>query len=80
MKTDRQIQQDVFNELKWEPSVNSASIGVDVRNGVVTLAGWPTFWGAGDRDYHRQNAVSAVRYLTSAKGITDINTIKSAAP
>jgi osmotically-inducible protein OsmY len=79
MKTDRQIQQDVFNELRWEPSVNSASIGVEVRNGVVTLAVWPTLSGAGDRDYQRQIAFSGVRYMTGAKGITDITTIKSAA-
>jgi osmotically-inducible protein OsmY len=39
MKTDAQLQQDVIAELKWEPSVNAASIGVAVREGVVTLTG-----------------------------------------
>lgn len=39
MKTDTQIQQDVLAELKWEPSVNAAHIGVEVSDGVVTLAG-----------------------------------------
>ena len=39
MKTDAQVQQDVLAELKWEPSVNSAKIGVEVEDGVVTLAG-----------------------------------------
>jgi osmotically-inducible protein OsmY len=39
MKTDSQLQQDVIAELKWEPAVNSARIGVEVVNGVVTLAG-----------------------------------------
>jgi osmotically-inducible protein OsmY len=39
MKTDAQVQQDVIAELKWEPSVNSAQIGVEVKNGIVTLAG-----------------------------------------
>ena len=39
MKTDSQIQQDVLAELKWEPSVNAAHIGVEVSDGVVTLAG-----------------------------------------
>jgi len=148
MKTDSQIQQDVLNELTWEPSVNAASIGVEVKDGVVTLAGkvsnygekmaaehaaqrvagvmalavelevtlagwptrtdadiarsaettlqwvtflprdsvkvmvekgWVTLSGAVDWDYQRQNAVSAVRYLTGVKGITDNTTIKSAA-
>jgi len=39
MKTDRQLQQDVIAELKWEPSVDSTQIGVEVKDGVVTLAG-----------------------------------------
>lgn len=39
MKTDLQIQQDVIAELKWEPKINAAHIGVEVKNGVVTLSG-----------------------------------------
>lgn len=39
MKTDAQLQQDVIAELKWEPSINAAQIGVEVKGGVVTLAG-----------------------------------------
>jgi osmotically-inducible protein OsmY len=39
MKTDSQLQQDVMAELKWEPSVHAAQIGVAVKDGVVTLAG-----------------------------------------
>jgi osmotically-inducible protein OsmY len=39
MKTDSQLQQDVIAELNWEPSVHAARIGVEVRAGVVTLAG-----------------------------------------
>jgi osmotically-inducible protein OsmY len=39
MKSDAQVQQDVMAELKWEPSVNAAGIGVEVKDGIVTLAG-----------------------------------------
>jgi osmotically-inducible protein OsmY len=39
MKTDTVLQQDVIAELKWEPSLNAARIGVEVKNGIVTLAG-----------------------------------------
>jgi len=39
MKTDLQVQQDVLAELKWEPSINAADIGVEVKDGIVTLAG-----------------------------------------
>ena len=39
MKTDSQLQQDVIAELKWEPSVEATTIGVEVKDGIVTLAG-----------------------------------------
>nr|WP_198984563.1 BON domain-containing protein [Herbaspirillum sp. ASV7] len=39
MKTDSQLQQDVCAELKWEPSINATQIGVQVKDGIVTLAG-----------------------------------------
>lgn len=39
MKTDAQLQTDVLAELHWDPSINAAQIGVEVRNGVVTLTG-----------------------------------------
>lgn len=39
MKTDAQLQQDVMEELKWEPALHAAQIGVEVKDGVVTLAG-----------------------------------------
>jgi len=38
MKTDSQLQLDVIAELKWEPSIDAARIGVVVKDGVVTLA------------------------------------------
>ncbi len=39
MKTDTALQLDVIAELKWEPSVNAANVGVEVKDGIVTLAG-----------------------------------------
>jgi len=39
MKTDSQLQSDVIAELSWEPSIHSEEIGVEVKGGVVTLAG-----------------------------------------
>ena len=39
MKSDIQIQNDVIEELKWEPSLNAPEIAVAVKNGVVTLSG-----------------------------------------
>lgn len=39
MKTDTQVQKDVEAELNWEASVKSTDIGVEVHDGIVTLAG-----------------------------------------
>ena len=39
MKTDEQLQPDVEQELRWEPSVHAEQIGVSVKNGVVELDG-----------------------------------------
>ena len=39
MKTDKQLKDDILAELRWEPSVSAEQIGVEVKDGVVTLAG-----------------------------------------
>lgn len=39
MSNDNQLQHDVLAELKWEPSVTAAHIGVAAKDGVVTLSG-----------------------------------------
>ena len=39
MKTDAQLQSDVIAELDWEPSIHATEIGVEVKDGVVTLSG-----------------------------------------
>jgi osmotically-inducible protein OsmY len=38
-KTDAQLQRDVCDELRWDPSVVSAEIGVASKDGVITLTG-----------------------------------------
>jgi len=39
MKSDRVLQIDVLDELRWEPGVNATDIGATVKDGVVTLEG-----------------------------------------
>jgi len=39
MKTDKQLKDDILAELRWEPSVSAEQVGVEVKDGVVTLAG-----------------------------------------
>ena len=38
-KTDQEIQQDVFRELRWDSRVDQTEIGVEVDQGIVTLTG-----------------------------------------
>lgn len=38
-KTDNEIKQQVLRELKWDSRIGWAQIGVDVREGIVTLSG-----------------------------------------
>lgn len=45
MKTDVEIQKDVMAELKWQPFLHAAEIGVSVKNGVVTLSGQVDTYG-----------------------------------
>jgi osmotically-inducible protein OsmY len=38
-KTDMQLKSDIEEELRWDPKVNAAQIGVTVDSGAVTLLG-----------------------------------------
>jgi osmotically-inducible protein OsmY len=79
MKTDSQLQQDVSAELQWEPSVHAARIGVEVKDGAVTLAGqvdsYAEKWSA-ERAAQRVAGVKAMTtelkvHLTSLSQRTD---------
>ena len=51
-KTDNQLKQDIEAELRWDPKVNAAQIGVTVDKGAVSLLGavdtYPQKWAAED--------------------------------
>ncbi len=51
-KSDSEIQREVAQECAWDTRVSPTQIGVQVKNGVVTLAGsvdsWATFRAAGE--------------------------------
>ena len=70
MKTDTQLQQDVIAELRWEPSVQAQHIGVEVKDGVVTLAGevssYTEKWIA-ERAAQRVSGVSALAVELTVK-------------
>ena len=39
MKSDKDLQHDIMEDLRWDPSIDAAKIGVATANGVVTLTG-----------------------------------------
>jgi osmotically-inducible protein OsmY len=62
-RSDAEIQAEVLAELKWEPRVQSTEIGVAVKDGVVTLAGWVDSYTkrwAAEEAAHRVRGVKAV--------------------
>jgi osmotically-inducible protein OsmY len=63
MKSDTQLQQDVMSELTWEPSVHSTQIGIEVKDGVVTLVGQVS-------SYHEKwNAERATQRVSGVKAL-----------
>jgi osmotically-inducible protein OsmY len=39
MKNDKDLQHDIMEDLRWDPSIDASKIGVAASNGVVTLTG-----------------------------------------
>lgn len=63
MKTDSQLQRDVFEELRWDPRIREAEIGIAVKDGVVTLSGFVDSYAqrnAAERAVERISGVKAV--------------------
>ena len=86
MKTDSQLQIDVIEELKWEPSVHANEIGVEVKDGMVTLSGevhnFAEKWNA-EHAAQRVSGVSALAVDLKIKspglaGRTDADIARSA--
>ncbi len=65
MKSDLEIQKNVMDELKWEPSLNPSEIGVAVKEGVVTLSGQV------DSFYKKQIAEKAAKRIKGVKAIAE---------
>jgi osmotically-inducible protein OsmY len=63
MKTDAQLKQDIISELTWQPSIHASTIGVEVKDGVVTLAGHVESYGEKWDAEHAAQRVSGVKAL-----------------
>ncbi|HWG09907.1 MAG TPA: BON domain-containing protein [Rhodanobacteraceae bacterium] len=63
MKTDKDLQQDVIDELDWDPTIEAERIGVEVHDGVVTLAGHVTSYA------QKWRAEEAAQRVQGVKGV-----------
>jgi osmotically-inducible protein OsmY len=65
VKTDTELQRDVMTELKWEPTIQAAEIGVSVKDGMVTLNGDVDSYGK------KWAIVRAVRRVSGVKVVAE---------
>lgn len=63
MKTDRQLQKDVMDELQWDAAVQAAHIGVEADQGVITLSGQV------DSFAEKYAAAEAAKRVAGVKGV-----------
>ena len=70
-RTDEEIAAAAVNALRWNLSVPTGRVKVEVNDGWVTLD------GDVDWQFQRDAAEDAVRYLAGVKGVTNIVGIKS---
>lgn len=72
MAFDKDLKQNVLDELNWTPNVNGAHIGVAAHEGVVTLTGHVETYS------EKLDAEHAVRRVKGAKAIANEIEIKLA--
>jgi len=74
MKTDREILNDVQDELKWDPYLSSSEIGVSVKNGIVTLTGIvDSYW----KKLSAENTVKKISGVTAVVQKIEVNLSES---
>jgi hypothetical protein len=65
MKSNTQLQQQVLDELQYEPSVDASDIGVTANDGIVSLAGKVKSYA------EKYAAVHAAQRVYGVKAVTD---------
>jgi osmotically-inducible protein OsmY len=69
MKPDKQLQQDVMDELRYEPSLDEKEIGINVAAGLVTLTGRVKTY------IEKLAAIRAVERVDGVRGIANEMTV-----
>jgi osmotically-inducible protein OsmY len=80
MKTDSQLQQDVMDELQWEPRVDHANIGVAAKDGVITLSGFVSSYTSKIAAEKATRRVKGVRGLAEEIEVRFANDPKTSDP
>ena len=62
-KSDLQLKKDIEEELRFDPKVNAAQVGVSVDHGVVTLLGTVDTWASKGAAEDATKRVAGVRVL-----------------
>lgn len=65
MKSDRDIERDVKEELGWNPDLDASDIAVSVKDGVVTLAGFVKSYTG------KYEAEAAAKRVAGVKGVAN---------
>ena len=68
-RSDSELQHDVEEELKWDPSLRDDDVAVSVRDGVVTLAG---FVGSYLDKWKAERVASGVRGVKAVVNDLDV--------
>ncbi|HHL4078196.1 BON domain-containing protein [Burkholderia sola] len=63
MKTDKQLKQDVQDELESDPAIDATRIGVEVSDRIVTLSGHPPSYAEKLAIERAANRVAGVKAL-----------------
>ncbi len=73
MRSDTEIRREVIHDLTWRPSLRGQSIGVTVKDGVVTLTGTvPTFASK----YQAVHAAERVPGVQGVAGDLDVRLLR----
>lgn len=64
-KTNKELQQDILDELQYEPMVDASNIGVTAKDGIATLTGTVTSYA------QIYGAVHAAERVAGVRGVAD---------
>ena len=73
-KSDAQLQQDVQEELIWDPSVDATHVGIIVKNGVVTITGQVSTY------FEKRAAERAAARVSGVKAIAEEINVEPLSP